>query len=167
MKFKSYFEKVKEFKKELDVREEFSPREKEIILESWLKNIPSQLGKKEDSNNVEITSPRLDEEKRQIQIPESFASLINKAKSTQHSDHIMLAVYYIVIQKNYESASVKDIGDEYKKAYLRPSNTNVYLANLSRRGLLMPTEKKEGKAAFIITRSGINYVEELLNRNGE
>ena len=131
MKFKNYFEKVKEFKKELDTQEEFSPREKEIILESWLKNIPSQLGKKEDSNNVEITSPRLDEEKRQIQIPESFASLINKAKSTQHSDHIMLAVYYIVIQKNYESASVKDIGDEYKKAYLRPSNTNVYLANLS------------------------------------
>ena len=161
MIFEKYFEQVKKFKEELGTLEWLSPREKEIVLGSWLKN-PSLHSRERKDKGTKIDSVQGYEEKN-INIPESFASLVNLAKSTQHSDYVILAVYKLIFQDKCESVSVKDIAEEYKKAYIKPSNTNVYLANLSKRGLLMPTEKKEGKAAFIITKLGIKYVEDLLN----
>jgi len=165
MGYEKYFEEIRKFKQELDLQEEFSTREKEIILEVWMLKDPSK-------NPTTIPQPTatteiVQEETVKENFPDSFASLINRAKTNQHSDYIILAVYHLAIQKSYENVSVKDINDEYKKAYIKPTNTNVYLANHSRKGLLMPTEKKEGKAAFTITRDGITYVEALLNQNGE
>ena len=163
MIYKKWFDKIKELKKELDIEEDFSSREKEIIFEIGVQRIIEEGKLKKDKK---VGVPNLEEKNNKIDLPESFASLSNKAKLNQHNDYVLFAIYHLVIQEGYDGATVKNVVEEYKKAYLKPSNTNVYLANLSRRGLLMPTEKKEGKAAFTITKTGINYVEELLSQDG-
>jgi len=149
---------MKEFKKELDSEEGFSPREKEILFENMAKKVlkepvPLESEEKPKPKKIPDNEVALD----------SFISLINKAQIKQHTDYILGVVYYLVTQKNYDGVNPKDISIEYKKAYLKPTNTSVYLVNLTKKGLLMPAGEKEGATAFSITRSGIKHMEELLN----
>ena len=165
MDIENFVKRLKEVKKKLDAAEGFSPRENEIMFEICARKEAADLAPDNDiikPANIPVAKPET-----VSNVPETFASLVNHGKINQHSDYVLFATYNLIMQKNYESVVVKDIVEEYKRAYLKPSNTNVYLANLSRRGLLMPTQKKEGKVAFIITRDGIKYVEELLENARE
>ena len=166
MENKNWLEEIKKFKKEMESEKEFSPREKEILLGAYAEKLIFEKFKKSEKVN-QLISDNSEKKEKILNIPDSFASLINEVQVNQHTDYVLLAVYYLVIKKGFESVTVKDITNEYKKAYLKPSNTNVYLVNLTRRGFLMPVEKKEGKIAFTITRGGIKSVEDLFENEHE
>lgn len=155
-------EEMKKFKKKLEFERDFTDEEKRDLFKAVAENVLQQekIPKKKEYKAQSISS-----EENQVAI-ESFTSLINKTKINQHNDYVLGVVYYLIMRERYDIVNVKDINDQYKKAYLKPTNVNVYVVNLAKRGLLMPSGKKEGTTAFKITREGIRYIEELL-QNGE
>ena len=161
---KKFIEKMKEFKKELESETDFSPREKEILFENVAKlHLSGESLPRKKEKEIKTSSSRSSENQTEF---DSFTSLINKTKISQHNDYVLGAVYYLMVVEGYENVNVKNIIEEYKKAYLKQTNIGVYLVNLTKKGLLMSAGKKEGVGVFAITREGIKYMEEIL-KNGE
>jgi hypothetical protein len=163
MEIKEIIRLISEFKHELDSFKEFSPQEKEIILGRYTESV---MNKEAIPKKYLAEIPEEPKQNPSFAISnDTFAGLVTKAKISQHNDYVLFAVYHLVIQKNMESVTVKEIEEEYKKARIKPSsNTTVYVTNLTKAGssLLMQVDKKEGVNAFTITRNGIVYVEEVL-----
>ena len=162
MNNKEFITKMKELKQELEKYSEFSEKEKEILFD----NLSRKMLFEEEQIRDNLIALQHKKSSINQNFSESFASLINRAKVSQHMDYVMLASYHLIKNEGLESFSVKDVNLEYKKAYVKPSNTNVFLVNLVKKGLLMSAGKREGNIAFAITREGIKYVEDLL-QNGE
>ena len=156
------FDKVKQFKKDLDAEGGFNEYEKKILFEKYSEQV------------IAGHEGAVIKESALVGIPSSsviskcgastFASLKAKAKVTVHKDIVLLATYYLIIEQNYESITVKDIKEEYKKAYLKPSaNPSVDIRDLVKLGLMMPIGKKAGIGTFSITQAGMDRVTEVLN----
>lgn len=158
MKTKDLFKQMEDFQEELD-KTNFSQRQKDILYQEKARSLLTSVS--EAKTNIL--------EKNKIvqvrEMPDSFSSIINRAGVNQHMDFVLLAVYHKIINLGEENANTKDINEEYQLARMKSSNTNVFLNNLVRKGLLMSNGKKDGLTAFTITRDGVRYVEEKL-KNG-
>lgn len=159
MQNNNLFDELKEFEEELN-KTPFSPRQKEILFQEKARVLMNK-------SQEYISGIQEAHEVQQIkQMPDSFSSMVNRAGVNQHMDFVLFAVYHRVINLRDENASTKDINEEYQMARMKSSNTNVFLNNLVRKGLLMSQGKREGLAVFTITRDGVKYVEEKLE-NGK
>ena len=160
MENKKLFEQMENFQEELD-KTNFSQRQKEILYQEKARSLLTSVS--------EIKTNILRENKiAQVrEMPDSFSSIINRAGVNQHIDFVLLAVYHKIINLGEENANTKDINEEYQLARMKSSNTNVFLNNLVRKGLLMPNGKKDGITAFTITRDGVKYVKEKLENGNK
>lgn len=162
MAYDKIIEEMKKFKKRLESESDFTDEEKRNLFKAVAESV---LQQEEITTKKKPTTQSPYPKENQTTL-ESFTSLINKTKINQHNDYILGAVYYLIVKEGYGLVNVKDINEQYKKAYLKTTNTNVYVVNLAKKGFLMPDGKKEGTTAFKITREGIKYIEELI-QNGE
>lgn len=156
---KTMLDEIQKFKNNLEKRTDFSEDEKKRLFDIYADHFISLNIK---PSRISINSEKNFSEQFTLK-QSSFASLVSKAKISQHTDIVLFAIYYLVLGEKYESVNVKDIHKEYKNALLKTStNTNVYLRNLVRAGLIMPNGKKEGLVAFTITQQGKDKVEEAI-----
>lgn len=97
-------------------------------------------------------------------LPDSLVDLLlAKGNPSTHTDITMVWSYWLSKKKGLPCYNVNDIEDCYFEARIpRPSNTHQFMNENQGKGLLMPTpEKKDGKKAWIITRTGEEYVEQM------
>jgi len=80
-----------------------------------------------------------------------------------HMDKVE-AIAWHSLRRGEDSVTAKDIYDAYARARLQgPKNlTDVINTSIKRGHLLDSPSKKEGKKAWSITRTGENYIEDLL-----
>ena len=153
------FEKIKEFKQELSKQSFINENEKNIVFEKFLESI---FNIRTVSENKSPDLFDISGKKEKLGVS-TFASLINRINIKSHTDIVLLATFYLVIHRNYESVTVKEILEQYKLSKRKPStNTSVYISSNLKNGHMMLADKKDSNNAYTITHEGIQYVEEML-----
>jgi len=101
-------------------------------------------------------------EKRSI--PETLGEFLDKKGNPQkHTDRVTVFAYWLFKVGKSESFNVRDIIDCYSKTRIpKPSNTNQIInQNVATHIFAEATEKKDGYKAWVITRTGEQYVEQM------
>lgn len=160
--YKEYFEKIKEFKKQLESEDGIEKEDKKVIEKIFIENLFRSDYKQPVPEPFSSKSQPEKDESLASDCDETFAGMVNKTKFNQHPDLVLLSVYY-QIKKGNKSVTISEIDELYKSAYLkRSSNTRMFVNVNLKKGNLMEGESKDGKTACTITRQGINYIEEAL-----
>jgi hypothetical protein len=101
-------------------------------------------------------------EKRHI--PETLGEFLDKKGNPQkHTDRVTVFAYWLFKVEKMELFNVKDIIDCYNKTRIpKPSNPNQIInQNVATHIFAETTEKKDGYKAWVITRTGEQYVEQM------
>jgi predicted nucleotidyltransferase component of viral defense system len=93
----------------------------------------------------------------------SLAEFLRTKNPKSHGDKILTFGYFLEKDKGYSSFNLNDIDTCYKEARIpKTKNFSPYLIQLIRDGYLMDAEeKKDNKKAWILTDSGLKFVEAL------
>ena len=97
---------------------------------------------------------------------QSLAEFLREKNPTSHNDFGIVYAYYLHKSKGYDSYNVDDIDKCYTDSRTqKPKNLNAVMdSNVSRGFLMVADAKKDGKKAWVITRTGEEYVEAGLHR---
>lgn len=98
----------------------------------------------------------------------SLGEFLKSKNPKSHGDKILAFGYYLEKAKGYPSFNLDEIEACYMEARLpKTKNFSAYITPLIRSGHLMDAEeKKDNKKAWILTESGLKYVEELVPGSG-
>jgi len=98
-------------------------------------------------------------------MPETLGEFLDqKGNPSKHTDSMAVFAYWLFKVKKMKSFNVKDIIDCYNKTRkAKPSNPNQIInENVKRRIFAEASEKKDGLKAWVITRTGEEYVEKMI-----
>jgi predicted nucleotidyltransferase component of viral defense system len=109
----------------------------------------------------DIASPALSQSEGRRQV--SLAEFLKSKNPKSHGDKILVFGYYLEKVMGESSFNMDDIEKCYIQARIsKTKNFPQYIAQLIRDGSLMEAEeKKDNKKAWILTDSGLKYVENL------
>lgn len=92
----------------------------------------------------------------------SLGEFLKSKTLKTHSDKMLVFGYFLEKIKGYTSFNLNDIELCYRDARLqRTKNFGPYIAYLIRDNYLIDGEKKDGKKAWQLTKTGYKYVEDL------
>jgi len=98
-------------------------------------------------------------------MPETLGEFLDqKGNPSKHTDSMAVFAYWLFKVEKMKSFNVKDIIDCYNKTRkAKPSNPNQIInENVKRRIFAEASEKKDGLKAWVITRTGEEYVEKMI-----
>jgi hypothetical protein len=104
------------------------------------------------------------EENKKDFLPETLGEFLDeKGNPQRHTDVTAVYAYWLFKKENYQSFNVKDIVECYDKTRKpKPSNPNQIInTNVSSHLFAEASEKKDNLKAWVITRLGEDYVEQL------
>lgn len=102
--------------------------------------------------------------KKDENLPETMGEFLDeKGNPQKHTDVTAVYAYWLFKKEGFSSFNVKDIVDCYDKTRKpKPSNPNQIInTNVSSHLFAEASEKKDNLKAWVITRSGEEYVEQL------
>jgi hypothetical protein len=90
----------------------------------------------------------------------SVGEFIRQLEVTKHMDLVVAFGYYLEKVSGLTSFTVADINNCYYEAKIENSNTSQMIIQNIKKGFMMPAKTKEdkGRQAFVLTRSGEDYV---------
>jgi hypothetical protein len=97
-------------------------------------------------------------------IPETLGEFLDqKGNPSKHTDSMAIFAYWLFKVEKAESFNVKDMIDCYDKTRkAKPSNPNQIInQNVQRHIFAEASEKKDGLKAWVITRTGEEFVEQM------
>jgi hypothetical protein len=97
-------------------------------------------------------------------LPTSLVEFIKaKGNPSDHTDIAVIFSYWLHKKEKMSSYNKVDIENCYTEARItKPTNTTDVMNRVQGKGYVMPaSEKKDKKKAWVITRSGEEYVEQL------
>jgi len=97
-------------------------------------------------------------------LPTSLVEFIRaKGNPSKHPDITIVFSYWLHKKEEMSSYNVDDIEKCYDETRIsKPKNIGDLMNRVQGKGYLMPaSEKKEGKKAWVITRTGEEYVEQM------
>jgi hypothetical protein len=97
-------------------------------------------------------------------IPETLGEFLDqKGNPSKHTDSMAIFAYWLFKVQKAESFNVKDMIDCYDKTRkAKPSNPNQIInQNVQRHIFAEASEKKDGLKAWVITRTGEEFVEQM------
>ncbi len=151
------------FKDEIEKVATFSKEEKLMLLNCYATGLFSNSGRTGPTSEQSVNGSKNSGATFKGSQSKTFAELVRLTKVKQHPDIVMLAVYHLMISQQAESATATDIEQQYSTAMLKPSTNTSAMINLNRKkGYLMEGNKKDGKMAFKITMTGVDYVESMI-----
>ncbi len=106
----------------------------------------------------------LSNESEKDNLPETLGEFLDEnGNPGKHTDVIAVYAYWLFKKEGLQSFNVKDIVDCYDKTRrTKPKNPNQIInANVSSHLFSEATEKKDGLKAWVITRTGEDYVEKM------
>jgi len=120
-----------------------------------------------DKKFEELTSKEISivEERREVKgMPGTIGEFLDtKGDPKKHTDIAAIFAYWLFKVEHMESFNVKDILDCYDRTRkTKPGNPNEAInGNVEKHIFEMAKEKKDGFKAWVITRTGEEYVEQL------
>lgn len=115
----------------------------------------------------ELTSKQISivEERHEVKgMPGTLGEFLDmKGDPKKHTDITAIFAYWLFKVEHMESFNVKDILDCYDRTRkTKPANTNETInGNVERHIFEVAKEKKDGFKAWVITRTGEEYVEQM------
>jgi len=120
--------------------------------------------KYKELTTVEVVIPAKETEIVLTTMPETLGEFLDeKGNPSKHTDAMVVFAYWLFKREQMESFNVKDITrcyDQTRKA--KPSNPNQIInQNVSRHIFAEASAEKDGLKAWVITRTGEEYVERM------
>ena len=138
--------------------------DRELELEGdkeWIEKIFKEFMKSE----IKETIPEgMTTEKGKVkEIPMSLVEFLkSKGDPKEHADLVIAFSYWLFHMENMESYNVDDIRRCYDEARITPpKNPTDTMNKMQGKGWLKFVGEKDGKKAWVITRSGEEYVERM------
>lgn len=125
-------------------REWVEKKFKELVSEDFKDSLPKELGRED--------------------MPESLGEFLDiKGNPQKHTDVVAAFAYWLFRKEGFQSFNVKDIIDCYDKTRrVKPKNPNQIInANVSSHLFSEAGEKKDNLKAWVITRTGEDFVEKM------
>jgi len=96
-------------------------------------------------------------------LPDSLVEFLkSKGDPKEHTDRITIFSYWLFHKENLKSYNVDDIERCYDETRIaKPTNINAFMNDLQAKGYLKLAGEKDGKKAWVITRTGEEYVEKM------
>lgn len=97
-------------------------------------------------------------------MPETLGEFLDqKGNPKKHTDVVAVFAYWLFKVENMKSFNVKDIIDCYDRTRrTKPSNPNQIINNnITNHYFVEANERKDGYKAWVITRTGEEYVEQM------
>src|SRR5690242_9707283 len=117
-------DKIEEMSKKLSKKAVFTPEERLVILREYshvlfLKSIEAEL----------ISGVRTEKAHSfENLMSKTFPEMLRETGLKQHPDIVLLAIYFLNIQRKQPSVTVADIEEQYSQAMLKlSSNTNAMI----------------------------------------
>ena len=96
------------------------------------------------------------------QRPESLAEFLRKKGVKSDPDKVVCIAYFVDVRKGAEGFTSKDIEVGFRDArHTVPTNVSDQLARCAKRGMIQVSGKRDGKKLWVLTNTGIEYVESL------
>jgi hypothetical protein len=117
---------------------------KELISEEFKASLPKEL--------------------RREGMPETLGEFLDsKGNPEKHTDIVAVYAFWLFRKEGFQSFNVKDIVECYNKTRkVKPTNPNQIInTNVASNLFAEASEKKDGLKAWVITRTGEEYVEQM------
>jgi len=121
-------------------------------------------------SNIEknlVIKPQLNSEIIQKQIRgESFMEFFKKYHPEKETDKTLVIMHFLETSKNVINITSKDISEGFKEVREKiPSNVADKIQMLHKNGLIMPGENVNNLKGWLITRTGLEFLEKLKNES--
>lgn len=98
--------------------------------------------------------------------PESFMEFFNKFDPKNEADKALVIMRFMELNEGKTNVTTKDITEGFKAVREKvPINVADKIQWLHKKGRVMPGESVDNLKGWLITRSGLDYLEELENAN--
>ncbi len=97
---------------------------------------------------------------------ESFMEFFIKYKPKKDTDKTLVIMHFLESRWDMENITIKEISEGFKEVReKKPLNISDKLQLLHKKGLIMPSNPTSRLKSWMITRTGLNYLEKLKNGN--
>lgn len=96
-------------------------------------------------------------------LPDSLVEFLKmKGNPKEHNDITIIFSYWLFYKESMSAYNIDDIAKCYDEARIaKPKNITDTMNKLQAKGYLKPVGEKDGKKAWMITRTGGEYVEKM------
>ena len=124
-------------------------------LNKRISNIESSLSTKKSEISVIRDSPK-------VVRGESFMEFFRKYSTEKETDKTLIIMYFLESRRNILNITTKDISGGFKEVREKtPVNVADKIQMLHKKGLIMPGDMVNNLKGWMITRSGLKYLEKL------
>ena len=124
-------------------------------LSTRISNIEEVITQKSNTPLVESLTK---EEPKQ----ESFMEFFIKYKSTKETDKTLVIMYFLESRRNMSNITTKEISQGFREVREKqPTNISDKTQMLHKRGLIMPGDMVDRVKSWVITETGLQYLEDL------
>ena len=133
----------------------------------YLEDLTGRIAKIERSiSNVKIETPK-EKESLTIQKEESFMEFFRNYSPQKDTDKTLVIMYFLESRRKMENITTKDISEGFKEIREKtPANVSDKVQLLHKKGLITPGDVINNLRGWMITRSGLAYLEKLKNETG-
>lgn len=129
-----------------------------------LNNLDRRLSKVESSLSSEKPNNLLVEAIPHKVREESFMEFLKKYSPEKETDKTLVIMYFLESKRNLLHITTKNISEGFKEVREKvPTNVADKIQMLHKKGLIMPGENVDKLKGWMITRSGLEYLEVLKN----
>ena len=117
-------------------------------------------------NNLSTRKPEISVEQEPFKVVklESFIEFFKKFDPKSETDKTLVIMFFLESKRNIKNITTKDIAEGYKEVREKtPVNVSDKVQLLHKKGLIMPGQTVNTLKGWIITRSGLEYLEKLKN----
>ena len=119
----------------------------------------------EDLSSKEITAPQT-EAPMNSEIEESFMEFFLKYNPEKETDKTLVIMHFLESRRHMQNITSKNISEGFKEIREKiPTNVADKIQMLHKKGLIMPSENVENLKGWLITRTGLEYLQNLKNGN--
>lgn len=115
-------------------------------------------------SHSESTAPSSPHYGQDLAKEESLAEFLERLPNKTHQDKILAFAYFLEKNRAVKSFGAKEINDCYAEVKEAKTNTGVYMAILTKTGLIMPAKEQTSgsPAQYTLTRKGEKTIREAL-----
>ncbi len=133
------------------------------ILE-YLEDLNKRISNIEDNLSRRKPEILVEQELLKAVKQESFIEFFKKFDLKSETDKTLVIMFFLESRRNIKHITTKDIAEGYKEVREKtPANVSDKVQLLHKKGLIMPGEIVNNLKGWIITRSGLEYLEKLRN----
>lgn len=127
-----------------------------------LEDLNKRISKIEGNLVQKKESPKEESEKKEKLREESFMEFFNKYNPKKETDKALVIMHFLESRQKIDNMTSKEISNGFKEVREKiPTNVSDKIQMLHKRGLIMPEGSLGRSKSWLITRTGLEYLEGL------